>query len=207
MNNSPASISTGLLCAALAAAGNAALLEQTVFAQTAPTPAPVTTAPAAAPLASKTAPPASATAASSLGNLGDITLDAASNSLGQGYLLYRNAHMVAQNGTKLDADEIRANIAQTTSKLQNIVATGHVKTYLAQPDFHRTYTVTSDKAVYDPATQVINLTGNVKTVVVSSFTAGPFIQTGDSGVIKLGATPDDIQITTYNVHATFTPQR
>ncbi len=202
MNNSPAFISTGLLCAALAAAGNAALLEQTVHAQTAPTPAP-----AAAPIVSKPAPPASATAANSLGNLGDITLDAASNSLGQGYLLYRGAHMVAQNGTKLDADEIRANVAQTTSKLQNIVATGHVKTYLAQPDFHRTYTVTSDKAVYDPATQVINLTGNVKTVVVSSFTAGPFIQTGDSGVIKLGATPDDIQITTYNVHATFTPQR
>ena len=193
MTNYSASIKTSSLFAALVCA----------IAGLPPTsPASAQTA-LATPASTKTVNPGPAS--SSLGNLGDITLDAASNSFGQGYLIYRHAHMVAQNGTKLDADEIRANIVQSTNKLQNIVATGNVKTYLAQPDFHRTYTVTSDKAVYDPATQLVNLTGNVKTVVTSTYTTGPFVQTGDSGVIKLGATPDDTQITMNNVHATFTP--
>ena len=201
MTNSSALINSGSLYAALACASTGLFPATPTLAQAAPaSDAPAATKTAkAAPLT----PPA--TASSSLGNLGDITLDAASNSFGQGYLIYRHAHMVAQNGTKLDADEIRANIVQATNKLQNIVATGNVKTYLAQPDFHRTYTVTSDKAVYDPATQLVNLTGNVKTVVTSTYTTGPFVQTGDSGVIKLGATPDDTQITMNNVHATFTP--
>ena len=200
MTNYSRLIKLSALCAVFACAG---LNPAIAAAQAQTASAPSTTAKTA-----KAAPSsAGAGAASSLGNLGDITLDAASNSFGQGYLIYRRAHMVAQNGTKLDADEIRANIVPSTNKLQNIVATGNVKTYLAQPDFHRTYTVISDKAVYDPATQLINLTGNVKTVVTSAYTAGPFVQTGDSGVIKLGATPNDVQITTYNVHATFTPQR
>ena len=139
--------------------------------------------------------------------VGQVDLTADSSVLGQGYIVYTTAKMKSSDGTTLEADEIRANLANNGNGIENVVLTGHVRGYFAQIDQGRSITVTTDKAVYDPQKNRIDLTGNVTVKVTSAYTIGPLIQTGDSGAIQLGKAPDYPQVIMNHVHTTLTPQQ
>ena len=137
--------------------------------------------------------------------LGLVELTSDSSLIGPSCVVYTNAKMTAADGTTVNADDLRANIADAGSivTLKNIVLTGHVRAHIEQPG--RTMSVSTDKAVYDPKANNIALTGNVRAEVGSKYTAGPWVQTGDSGTILLGHSADYPQLVMYHVHTTFTP--
>ncbi len=139
--------------------------------------------------------------------VGKVEIDADSSTAGQGVIYYTNAHLRSASGATIDADELRANLAKSSNSLSTVVATGHVRAHINQLATGRSYTVTSDKAVYNPKTNIIDLTGNVKTSVTSAYTVGPLVQTGDSATIQLGTGPDYPIIKTNHVHVIFTPQQ
>jgi hypothetical protein len=136
--------------------------------------------------------------ASTLGNRIHLTAD--SSSSGQGYLIYRNAHLVTNKGTTLDADQLRANLVKGTNALSTIVADGNVKAHMHQyspstpkaPE--RDYTVTADHALYDPKLDQITFTGSVVSTVTSALTDGPLVQSGDTAVVQLGKGPEYPQV-------------
>jgi lipopolysaccharide export system protein LptA len=78
----------------------------------------------------------------------------------------------------------------------------------------RKYSVvaTSDNAVYDLTKNIVNLNGDVKTVIDNEYTEGPIVQTGTSAVIVLRKSPGDTQdkdtdypqIDMQQVHTQFT---
>jgi hypothetical protein len=122
--------------------------------------------------------------------------------------------MKSADGTLLSADEIRVDLAQGGSKVAGIVLTGHVDALLQQTapdrsrrDNNRTIEVTTEKAVYDPTTNAIEMPGKVTETVTSNMTEGPFVQTGSSGEIQLGKAPDYPKVLLNDVHATFTPRQ
>jgi len=139
-----------------------------------------------------------------ISGFGEINLTANTSEIEPNAIVYHDAHMVAQNGATLDADEIRANLVQG-GKLENAVATGHVKANVASAVQKGVYTLTADKGVFDPKGNKIDLTGNVRAVVESPMTTGPMIQTGDTGIVYLGKAPDYPKLVMTNVHATLTP--
>ena len=163
------------------------------------------TAGAAAALALLTQAGALAQSGGSLSNVGKVDVSAESSVAGPGYVVYRAARMRTESGMRLDADEVRANLAKGSNALVNVVATGHVNGHLDQIEQGRSYTVTAEKAVYDPKANRIDLSGGVKTVMTSAYTSGPLVQTGDTAVIQLGKAPDYPLITMNHVHTVFTP--
>ena len=153
--------------------------------------AAVTPAPAAAPAA----------AIPAFGNI-DLTADA--STITPTAIIYTNAHMVAQNGATLDADEIRANLA-VGGKIDNAVATGHMRAHIAEPSAKTVYNVTADKGVFNPQANRIDLIGNVRAVVDSPMTDGPLVQTGTEGEIYLGKAPEYPKLVMHGVHTTVKP--
>ena len=145
-------------------------------------------------------------AASGLSKPGKVTLSAKGSVASQGYISYTDAHLVTDNGATLDAAELKAVFAKsaTGTGLDKAIATGHVKATVSQPEFGRKYLVYADKGVFDPKLNQIDLTGNVKILIESSYTDGPLVQTGNSAVIKLGPAPDYPVITMNDVQTTFT---
>jgi lipopolysaccharide export system protein LptA len=146
------------------------------------------------------------TAAKSVG-LGKIDVTADSSVAAPGYVIYKNARLVAQNGATMNADEMRANLTAKGNQIENAVLTGHVVAHLKQEDLARTYTVNADKAVFDPKPNTVTLTGNVVVTVITPYTQGPFVQTGQSGLVQLGKGPDFPVITMYRIHTVFTPNQ
>jgi hypothetical protein len=151
------------------------------------------------------APSSTDSANSTVSGFGEIHLSAESSEIQSSAILYRVAHMVAENGATLDADEIRANLVQG-GHVENAVATGHVRAHIAEATQKADYTVTSDKGIFYPKGNRIDLTGNIRAVVTSPMTTGPMVQTSDSAVIYLGKAPDYPKLVmTGNVHAVLTP--
>jgi lipopolysaccharide export system protein LptA len=149
-------------------------------------------------------PTGSTGGSTSLPGLGQINLSAESSEIQPSAIVYKSAHMTAQNGATLDADEIRANLVEG-GKLDNAVATGHVRAHISSTEQKGVYTITADKGVFSPKGNRIDLTGNVRAVVESPMTTGPMVQTGDTGVVYLGKAPVYPKLVMTNVHATLTP--
>ena len=137
-------------------------------------------------------------AATNIPAFGTVDVTADTSTITPTAIIYTNAHMVAQNGATLDADEVRANLVPG-GKVQNAVATGHVKAHIAQPTEKTDYNVTADKGVFDPQANRIDLTGNVRAVIQSPMTDGPVVQTGDSGEVYLGKGPDYPKLVMHHV--------
>ncbi len=119
-----------------------------------------------------------------------------------GSLVYHVVHAVSKNGSTLDADELKANEA-AGGKITTYTADGNVKAVFTDSVNARTYNVNCDLAVFDPKLNKIDLTGNVKIVVISSLTEGPLVQTGTSATIYLGSGPDFPKIDMHQIHAVF----
>jgi lipopolysaccharide export system protein LptA len=152
------------------------------------------------------APDAPRKAVGGLTKSGKVTLTAKGSVASQGAISYTGAHMVTDNGTTLDADELKALFAKTGTGtgLDKAIATGNVKATVNQPEVGRKYLVYADKAVFDPKLNEIDLTGNVRILINSAYTEGPLVQTGNSAVIKLGPAPNYPVITMNDVQTTFT---
>jgi lipopolysaccharide export system protein LptA len=154
----------------------------------------------AVPLAAQT------TAANAAVNpsVGRIEISATSNTICASYILYSHAEMTSADGTtSVDADEVRADLSKTSS-IVKAVAHGHVRATMLQNG--RTVILTADKAVYDPKSRAIALTGNVK--ASSDLATGSVVQTADSGTIQLGAGADFPRLVMQDhVHAIFTPKQ
>jgi hypothetical protein len=134
--------------------------------------------------------------------VGPLDVVAASNTYHAGILTYKMAHIKGKNGLTIDADTVEINLANKVSQMY-----GHVKAHIRKAEVSQDMTVNSDKAVFDQVKNQIDLTGNVKVVILSTYTSGPLIQTGDSAVMKLGPAPEFPEITMDNVHTSFTPQQ
>jgi lipopolysaccharide export system protein LptA len=147
---------------------------------------------------------ATAPSASPAGKVGRVDITADSSTAAQGYIVYQGAHLKTDTGSTLDADTVRANLASATNALQNIVATGHVRVHTA-PGQGRSYTATSDKAIYEPGSNKIEFPDPVTISIISPATNGPLVQTGDSAVVQLGQGPEYPQVMMNRVHTTFTP--
>ena len=141
--------------------------------------------------------------ASAIAKPGRVTMKSNSSIVTQGAVTYLSAHMTTDTGAVLDADSIRAEFEQGGGTVQTVVATGHVRAFVPQTTANRQYTVYADKGVFDPKTNQIVLTGAVKTVIASTLTDGPLIQTGDAATIQLGKAPDYPIITMTNVETNF----
>jgi lipopolysaccharide export system protein LptA len=147
--------------------------------------------------------PATASApSSSIAGVGKISIDAAESQAASGYVIYKFAHLTTTTGSTVDADELKATVA-TGNQLSQATATGHVRAFVNDVATHRKYTVTADMAVFDPKADTVDLTGNVKAVIVSPYTDGPVVQTGTSATIQLGPAPDFPKIIMRQVHAEF----
>jgi lipopolysaccharide export system protein LptA len=140
---------------------------------------------------------------SAIAGSGPIALVARSSEATPNYILYDFATITMKNGTTLYADELKAVEAKSQG-LETATATGNVKAVVNDLVNSRNYTVTADNAVFDPRTNTIDLTGNVKTVITSSYTDGPLIQTGTSATVYLGKGPDFPKIDMRQVHAELT---
>jgi lipopolysaccharide export system protein LptA len=131
---------------------------------------------------------------------GPISIDAKDSEARQGSVVYHFAHVTLTNGTTLDTDELKA-IETKDNKLDEATATGNVKAFVNDIPNNRTYTVTSDSAIFDPVANTIDLNGNVKAIIKSQYTVGPIVQTGTSATIYLGKGPDFPKIEMRQVHA------
>jgi hypothetical protein len=143
-------------------------------------------------------------------SLGNVNIDADQNIITPTGITYINAHLHAENGTTMDCHELKEEMDKSGNTTQ-FVATGNV---VAHVPFAKgqIYDISADSAVYDPSTHEINLIGKpVTTTAETPYTKGPVVQTGDSGVVLLGPSPNYPKIADFptilmnNVHTQFTP--
>jgi len=157
-------------------------------------------------------PPSKGNAAGSqfVKSVGAVTVDSEQNVITSNETFYTNAHMHTENGATMDCHNLRGDMDKAGGFTQ-FVATGDV---VAHVPFARgqIYDILADKAVYDLADHQIDLTGKtVKVTAQTPYTKGPLVQTGDSGVVLLGPSPNYPKITEFptilmnNVHTQFTP--
>ncbi len=106
--------------------------------------------------------------------------------------------------------------AKTGSGLREAVAVGgavpgaQVVAHIRQPLQSASYTINSDRAVYQPDISrpsggTLKFTGHVKVITKSGFLAEPSVSTTDTATILLGVGADYPQVETGPGHITLTP--
>src|SRR5579862_2088489 len=143
--------------------------------------------------------------------LGDVIIDSEQNVITPAGIVYTHAHMHAENGATMDCDELRGN-SDKSGNITQFIATGNVVAHVPFAK-DQTYDISADKAVYDPSTHQIDLTGKPVTATAETpYTKGPVVQTGDSGVVILGPSPNYPKTTDFptilmnKVHTQFSPK-
>lgn len=154
--------------------------------------------------------PASPPAA--IANTGPVDMYSDQNTITKTAITYiGNVHMRTQSGATMTCDKLVGDMATAGGGFKDCVATGNVVAHVVMVK-GETYDIAADQAYYDIAANTIDLTGKVvKATAVTPYTQGPLVQTGDSGVVVLGPSPNYPDISQFptilmkNVHTQFTP--
>jgi lipopolysaccharide export system protein LptA len=107
-----------------------------------------------------------------------ISVDASDSEIAPGYVLYHSAVVTMKSGNKLRADEIK--VFGANNKFEKATATGHVRADVIDAQTNGKYIVTADNGLYDPATNTLDLAGNVKLVATNQQANDPNGQPGKS---------------------------
>lgn len=153
-----------------------------------------------------------AASAPALANTGPVDMYSDQNIITKTAITYiGHVHMRTQSGATMTCDKLVGDLNPAGGGFKDCVATGNVVAHVVMVK-DQTYDISADQAYYDIAANQIDLTGKeVKAVALTPYTKGPLIQTGDSGVVILGPSPNYPDITLYptilmkNVHTQFTP--